>query len=61
MNTTSAPAGRRCPRAPEAVHDQPRHARDGALLHPPLGLPVIEEEVARLVERDALQQAAQHG
>src|ERR1051326_3361123 len=41
---------------PEAIHEQPRDARDRPALQPDLGLAVVEEEVPRLVEHDALEQ-----
>src|SRR5947199_3699179 len=41
---------------PEAIHEQPRDTRDGAPLEPQLGLAVVEEELPRLVEHDALEQ-----
>jgi hypothetical protein len=31
---------------PEPIHDQTRDARHGAALQTPLGLPIVEEEVA---------------
>src|SRR5712692_10841666 len=45
---------------PEAVHQEPSYARGAATLEPDLGLAVVEEEVPRLVEHDALEQLGEH-
>src|SRR5262249_22573793 len=52
----AAPDGR-----PEAVDQEPGDPRRGRLPQPQLSLTVVEEEVARLVERDALEQLGEHG
>src|SRR5262247_2489730 len=45
---------------PEAVDDQAGDTRHGAPMQAALRLPVIEEEVPRLVEGDALDEIAEH-
>ena len=61
---SSAPraAARRCPPAPRSGRPEARgDARHGRPPEPNLGLAVVEEEVPRLVEHDALEQIRQHG
>src|SRR4030095_6600524 len=45
----------------EALDQGPGDPRRAGTSEPGLGLAIVEEEVTRLVERDALHQVAEHG
>src|SRR6202043_4047977 len=47
-------------RSPEAIHQDARHPSHARALHADLGLAIVEEEVPRLVEDDALEKIREH-